>query len=137
MTTARGFFAAAVLLIPAWASAESSALAQLRASAAASERAAYSSSLESASAGNQVWAENAAEAPPPRTVVVPGAGEGDAASPVPSKQSFKADVQAPPQPQPVLKDEEDVPVPPKVRGWEGFKMGFLGTEAQALRKLSK
>jgi hypothetical protein len=125
-----------LLLMPASASAESSVLAQLRAAAASSERAANSASLEGASAGNQVWAENAAAASPARTASgsepsLPASGDALPAGAVAPKRTFRADVQAPPRP------EESVPVPPKVRGWEGFKMGFLGTEAQALRLLSR
>jgi hypothetical protein len=125
-----------LLLAPATASAESSALAQLRAAAASAERAANSSSLESASAGNQVWSENAWAAPASGSEPsLPASGDAlpAGAAPVPPKQSFKADVPAPAKPS----EEESVPVPPKIRGWEGFKMGFLGTEAQAMRLLSR
>jgi hypothetical protein len=126
--------AAAVLLSPAFALAEGPALTQLRGAAQKAEDSAASLSLEDAAAGNQVWAENAADTSSRKQGSV-AAGTSKSAAPAvdvpvatPSRPNLTAKI---------TKPVEDDPVPPKATGWEGFKMGFLGTEALGMRLLSK
>ncbi len=130
---------ALLLLVPVSALAESAALNQLRAAAESAQSSVSASSLEGASSGNQVWAENSHSAPGAGAVVAgssfqapPGASnESSAPQPAP-RPNLVANI-----PPATPKAVEPDPVPPKIKGWEGFKMGFLGMEATAMRLTSK
>jgi hypothetical protein len=121
---------AGLILVPALSFAESQSLTQLRMAAAASESAAYAPTMEGAASANQVWSENGGIAES-GTAVKGSYSKGSAAAPVASRPNLTAkDLPAVPDAEPAD------PVPPKIKGWTGFKLGFLGMEAQGLRWLS-
>jgi hypothetical protein len=124
----------AILLVPALLWSEPVPLEQLHEAAELSQVSVEAPSPEGAAAANQVWAEDGGG------VAALSAGRqasvgayGDESLPPVSQPKSAAKR---PQPPPKAESPPD-PLPPKITGWEGFKMGFLGTEAQALRLLGK
>jgi hypothetical protein len=138
MFRGKAIVSAALLLVPALALSEPASLTQLRAAAEGAESSVYSSSLEGASAGNQAWADDSRSYPAARSAV-PGPFSNAAPAPPPSpRPNLVANIPSVPDAAPgASKPLEPDPVPPKIKGWVGFKMGFLGMEALGMRVTSK
>jgi hypothetical protein len=112
------------------------ALTQLRMAADSASNSVYAPTGEAAASGNERWSENGGVAVP----VSPSAIAGQTSvitntptsAPQVSRPNLVADLPGAPP-----KDPAPDPLPPaKIKGWQGFCLGFLGVESKALSMLS-